>query len=42
LPGNQGCSATKIGVGTPFPPHYTNDLGWGRTLTIKYCSGALT
>jgi len=33
LPGNQGCSSTKIGVGTLFPPHYTYDLGWGRTLT---------
>jgi len=24
---HQGCSVTKIGVGTPFPPHYTPDLG---------------
>jgi len=24
---------TKIGVGRPFPPHYTTDLGNGRTLT---------
>jgi len=29
----QGCSSTKIGVGTPFPPHHTSDLGLGRTLT---------
>jgi len=27
LPVNQGCNATKIGVGTQFPPHYTPDLG---------------
>jgi len=27
LPGNQGYSATKIGVGTPFSLHYTPDLG---------------
>jgi len=27
LPDNQGCSATKIGVETLLPPHYTSDLG---------------
>ena len=28
-----GVQCLKRGVGTPFPPHYTPDLGWSRTLT---------
>jgi len=35
LPGNQGCSATKIGVGTLLPPHNTPDLG------LYVCAGGL-
>jgi len=40
LPGGQGCSATKIGMGTPFQPHPCFRLR--PNSSTNYCSGALT